>query len=108
MPVYQVIIGSGLIAQTVWTAARAAISLTLGRTRPEMTKPRSRERQWQQIGRSLVACILGIVLVTNSYHDAARWLIASTAAALLILQASSDIGSWRRSRRQRKSAQQQA
>jgi hypothetical protein len=39
MPVYEVILGSGWMALGIWTAARSVISLTIGRTKPEMTKP---------------------------------------------------------------------
>ena len=107
MPVYQVILGWAWIALGVWTAVRPARSLTFERTRAEMTKPGSRERQWRLLGGSLSNCLLGIVFVTNSVHnDAARWLLATAATALLIWYISSDVGSWRRSRRQHQSAQQ--
>jgi hypothetical protein len=109
MPVYEAILGSGWIALGIWTAARSVISLTMSRTKQEMTKPGARERQLRLLGGSLSSCILGIVFATNSLHnDAARWLLATAATALLIWYISSDVGSWRRSRRQRKSAQQQA
>jgi len=109
MSVYQVILGSGWIALAVWMAARSATSLRLGRSRPGMTKPGSRVRQWRLIGSSLTCCLLGIVFVTNSLHsDATRWLLAASGTALLIWFVTSDVGSWSRSRRQRKSAQRQA
>jgi hypothetical protein len=109
MSVYQVILGLAWIALAAWTAARSAIALTSGRTKPGMTKPGSRERRWRLLGGSLSSCILGIIFGTNSLHnDAARWLLATAATALLIWFVSSDVGSWRSSRRQRKSAQQKA
>jgi len=50
MPVYEVILGSGWIALGIWTAARSAVSLTMGRTGQEMTKPGARERQRRLLG----------------------------------------------------------
>ena len=108
MALYQVILGSAWIALGVWTAVRPARSLTFARAEAEMTKPGSRERQWRLLGGSLSSCLLGIVFVTNSVHnDVARWLLATVATALLVWYISSDVVSWRRSRRLRKSAPQQ-
>jgi hypothetical protein len=109
MSVYQVVLGSAWIVLGTSTGARSVMALTFGRSRPEMSRPGARGHKWRLLGSSVINCVLGIVFVTNSLHDStARWLLGSAGTGLLIWCVSSDVGTWHRARRQRKSAQQQA
>jgi hypothetical protein len=93
MSVYQVVLGSAWIVLGTSTGAQCVIALTLGRTRLQMSVPGARGSKWRLLGGSVMNCFLGIVLVTDSLHgNTARWLLGTSATALLIWYVSSDLG----------------
>ena len=105
MSVYQVLLGSAWIILGIWEAARSVVALTLGRAKPEMSGPGARSTKWRLLGGSVMSCLLGIVFAAGLLHDStARWLLGTTATALLIWYVSSDLGSWHRARRQRRTS----
>lgn len=109
MSVYQVVLGSAWIILGTLTGARSVIALTLGRAKPEMNGPGARSSRWRLLGGSVLNCLLGVVFVTDSLHGStARWLLGSAATGLLIWYVSSDLGSWHRASRQRRSVRHQA
>lgn len=109
MIVYQVVLGSAWIALGAWVGVRSVLALTLGRAQPQMSTVGARSGKWRLLGSAAVSCLLGIsLLIDANLGDAVRWLLGTAATALLVWFLGSDLGAWRRSRRQRNSSQQQA
>ncbi len=106
---YEVVLGYAWIAFGTSTGARSVIALTLGRAEPEMSRPGAWSSKWRLLGGSVMSYLLGIVLVTHSLHGStARWLLGSAAIGLLIWYVNSDLGSWHRASRQRRSVRHKA
>jgi hypothetical protein len=105
MSLFSVIVGLAAIVLGAWASSRSLALLTIGRAKPEMTRPGARTSKWRLLGISLVQIVLGVRILTNWLEDAAASRLLGIAAAMaLIWLISSDLGSWRRSRQRRTGA----
>jgi hypothetical protein len=84
-----------VMAAGIFCFAQALVRLTIGRAKPEMTKPDSRSEAWRNLRLSLIIVALGVSLLGSGWkHDTARWGFIVFTSVIVIW----NVGSRRRSR----------
>jgi len=96
------VVGGAVVVTGCWTAWQHLTKLVIDNAKPEMTRS-ERANHWQLLGASVLLAFQGILLWTHWINNnSIDWTVRLVGGGLLIWMLVSELGSWRRSRAQRK------